>query len=177
MDVFYAYTYTTAGWLSVQSAALTVAPQIIMTTLLDETRPPTPLEIYFARTLGFSLLTLATLVIMLTGSVPLSTTVTEAVTTDESDPKAPYAVPTLMVSTIFQGVCAFYAYTWYTFNGQAAFAVGVLGYTIAASIGLWCLLFASSHGKISRKTGADKRTTGFPFSNSEAERKHAGKNL
>lgn len=114
---------------------------------------------------------------MLTGSVPLTSTIVEAVTTEESDPKAPYAVPTLMISTLFQGVCAFYAYTWYTFNGQAAFAVGVLGYAIVASIGLWCILFASSHGKISRKTGADKRTTGFPFSNREAEKKHAVKSL
>lgn len=29
-------------------------------------------------------------------------------------------------------------------------------------------MFATSSGKISRKTGADKRTSGFPFSNKES---------
>lgn len=130
------------------------------------------MEMYYARSLGSALLALAVMVVMLTGTVPLTSSVAEAVTTDEKDPKAPYAVPTLMVSTVFQGFCAFYAYTWYTFTGQAAFAVGVLGYALVASIGLWCILFASSHGKISRKTGADRRTAGFPFSNKEAQKRH-----
>lgn len=139
--------------------------------------PSAAMEIYYGRSLGLALITLAVIVAVLTGSVPLTTSVTEAVTTEESDPKAPYAVPTLILSTIFQGSCAFYAYTWYTFTGQAAFAVGVLGYTVVASIGLWCILFASSHGRISRKTGTDKRTTGYPFANREAEKKHASKKL
>ena len=194
-QVFYAYTYATAGWLSLQSITLMTAPQIVTTALLDETRPPTgecslppsppvnkespgangpaAIEIYFGRSLGFALSTLAIMVILLTGSIPLTTS--KAITTDESDPKAPYAVPTLIVSTVFQGFCAFYAYTWYTFSGQGAFAIGVLGYSLVASIGLWCILFASSHGKISRTTGADKRTAGFPFSNQEAEKKHGKK--
>lgn len=135
------------------------------------------LEIYYGRSLGIALITLALMVAVLTGSVPITSSVTEAVTTDDSDPKAPYAVPTLMISTVFQGFCAFYAYTWYTFTDQVGFAVGVLGYSVVASIGLWCILFASSHGRISRKTGADKRTTGYPFSNQEAEKKHASKKL
>ena len=44
-----------------------------------------------------------------------------------------------------------------------------------AVIGLWCLMFASSSGRISRKTGADKRTSAFPFGNKESasERKKA----
>lgn len=176
MDVFHAYTYTTAAWLGVQSIALIAAPQLVTTSLLEETRTPTPMEIYYGRSLGLALITLAVMIAVLTGSIPLTSSVTEAVTTEDSDPKAPYAVPTLILSTTFQGLCAFYAYTWYTISGQAGFALGVLGYAIVASIGLWCILFASGHGKISRKTGTDKRTTGYPFSNKEAEKKHA-KNL
>ena len=42
-------------------------------------------------------------------------------------------------------------------------------------MGLWCLLFASSGGRITRKTGADKRTSGFPFTNLEADKKKSGK--
>lgn len=135
------------------------------------------MEIYYGRSLGIALITLAIMIAMLTGSIPLSSSISEAVTTDDSDPKAPYAVPTLLISTVFQGFCAFYAYTWYTFTEQAAFAVGVIGYSVIAAIGLWCILFASSHGRISRKTGADKRTTGYPFSNQEASKKHASKKL
>lgn len=40
-QVFYAYTYATAGWLSLQSITLMTAPQMVATALLDETRPPT----------------------------------------------------------------------------------------------------------------------------------------
>lgn len=112
---------------------------------------------------------------MLTGSIPLTSSTSEAVSTEDSDPKAPYALPTLVVTSVFHGIYAFYAYTWYTTAGQGAFAVAVTGSSILAFIGLWCLLFASSNGKISRKTGADKRVTGFPFTNLEADKKHEGK--
>lgn len=46
-----------------------------------------------------------------------------------------------------------------------------------ASVGLWCLLFASSDGRISRRTGADKRTSGFPFKNEQADKKRPGKKM
>lgn len=39
---------------------------------------------------------------------------------------------------------------------------------LLASTALWCVMFASTGGRISRKTGADKRTSGFPFKNSES---------
>ncbi|KAB8250859.1 hypothetical protein F9C07_2226439 [Aspergillus flavus] len=175
MDVFYAYTYSTAGWLSLQSISLITVPQIMTTLLLDESRSASELEIYFARCLGFSLLTIAVLTVMLTGSIPLNSTVSEPVTTEDNDPKGPYAIPTLIVTALFQGFSAFYAYTRYLSSGHTAFAIGMIGYSVVAAIGLWCALFASSNGKISRKTGADKRTTGFPFKNTEAAKKHAWK--
>jgi hypothetical protein len=41
-------------------------------------------------------------------------------------------------------------------------------------MGLWCILFGgSSH--ISKRTGADKRTSGWPFGNSEADKKRVPK--
>lgn len=135
----------------------------------------TAIETYLARCLGFSLLTLAFLTAMLTGSIPLTTTISEPVTTEDSDPKAPYAQPTLVITSLFHSACAFYAYTWYVTRGQGAFAVAVGVHSVLAAIGLWCVLFASGDGKISRRTGADKRTTGFPFANAEAAKKHAGK--
>lgn len=35
-------------------------------------------------------------------------------------------------------------------------------------MGLWVLLFGSEKGRISKKTGADKRTSNFPFNNQES---------
>ncbi|CAL5874623.1 uncharacterized protein PFLUO_LOCUS8920 [Penicillium psychrofluorescens] len=177
MDVFHAYTYSTAGWLSLQSVPLIAGPSMIIAMLLDESRPASAMEIYFARSLGISLLTVAALTVMLTGTIPLTSSISSPVTTENSDPKAPYALPTLMVTSAFHAVAAFYAYTWYATGGQGTFAVGVAGHALLASVGLWCVLFASGDGKISRRTGADKRTTGFPFANSEAAKKKAGKGL
>lgn len=132
-------------------------------------------EVYLARCLGFGLLTLAVLSAMLTGSIPLTATISEPVTAEDSDPKAPYALPTLMVTSVFHASTGFYAYTWYVSGGQAMFLVPVFVHSMLAFTGLWCVLFASSGGKISRRTGADKRTAGFPFANSEAAKKHTGK--
>ncbi|KAL4913685.1 hypothetical protein BDW62DRAFT_159335 [Aspergillus aurantiobrunneus] len=181
MDVFYAYTYSTAAWLGLQSAALISVPQGIAAMLLDETRPATPIEIYLARCLGFSLLTIATLTIMLTGSIPLTSGVSDPIATEdedpstESDPKAPYAVPTLLVTSAYHAASAFYAYTRYVANSKGVFLIAIVGYSAVAAVGLWCVLFASSHGRISRRTGADKRTAGFPFGNREAKKKHEKK--
>ena len=52
-----------------------------------------------------------------------------------------------------------------------SFGLGTVGSGFFCAVALWCILFASSDGRISRKTGADKRTSGFPFKNSEADKK------
>jgi hypothetical protein len=100
------------------------------------------------------------------------------VTTEDSDPKAPYAVPTLTISLLFHAAMGFFCYARYNTAGQSCFMLGALGYAGLASLGLWCVLFASSGGRISRKTGADKRTSGFPFGNKEsagAKKRQMGK--
>ncbi|KAH6663873.1 hypothetical protein B0J14DRAFT_608725 [Halenospora varia] len=172
MDVFYSYTYGTAGWLMLQAAPLIVSPTIIITMLSPEVREPTDLETYFARSLGITLLALGVMIVLLTGSVPLtssfSDTTTAGVTTSLSDPKAPYAVPTLTISLLYHSTMAFYCYARYTQSSQFSFALGGIGSAGLAAVGLWCVLFASSSGRISRKTGADKRTSGFPFGNKES---------
>ncbi|KAF7951101.1 uncharacterized protein EAE97_002652 [Botrytis byssoidea] len=172
MDVFYSYTYGTAGWLALQSLPLIISPTIIITMLSPEYRDATTLEEYFSRSLGFTLLTLGILTVLLTGSVPLTSSISDtassAVTSSESDPKAPYAVPVLTISILYHGLIAFHCYARYTTMGTFAFALGSLGSTTLFAIGGWCLLFGTSHGRISKKTGADKRTSGFPFGNQES---------
>lgn len=96
-------------------------------------------------------------------------------TTDPNDPKAPYAVPTLTLTGTFHTASTFYAYTQYMQTGQTCFALSIIGSGFLSCVALWCVLFTSDGGRISRKTGADKRTSGFPFRNSEADKKKAGK--
>ncbi len=123
-----------------------------------------------------TLLVTGVLIVLLSGSVPLTSSLNATI--EEEDPKAPYAVPTLTISFIYHAAMTFYSYGNFSTTGQSAFALGVLGSGALAVVGLWCLLFASSSGRISRKTGADKRTSGFPFGNKEsasAKKKQMGK--
>ncbi|KAH7080466.1 hypothetical protein BKA63DRAFT_506500 [Paraphoma chrysanthemicola] len=171
MDVYYFYSYGTAAWSVVQAAPLIASPTMIVALLSPEVREASTLEVYFSRMLGFSLLTLGALTVLLTGSVPLNSRLSEGATTSATDPKAPYAVPTLTITAIFHAAAAFYCYAMWTQTGVLSFSLGTLGSTFLAAIAFWCILFASSDGRISRKTGADKRTSGFPFKNSEAEKR------
>jgi len=183
MDVFYAYTYGSGAWLALQGLTLVSTPKLILAMLLDDARQAShsDLEIYFSRSCGFALVTLALMTIVLTGSIPLTSTVVEPISTDdENDPKAPYAVPTVLLTALFHATCAFYNYSWYVHRGHTALAIGTVGSGLTASLGLWCLLFGSSGGRISRRTGVDKRTAGFPFKNTQAYKRSpnkSGKNL
>ncbi|KAL8859484.1 MAG: hypothetical protein Q9178_004162 [Gyalolechia marmorata] len=178
MDVFYAYTYSTAAWFGIQAVPLIITPRLIITTLSVEARKPTVLEEYLCRSLAFTLLTLAVVTILLTGTIPLSSSLSESeIIADPSDPKAPYAVPTLTVTAAFHAVTAFYSYMQYTRNGQIGFALSEIGSGILASMGCWCLVFGTEKGRISKRTGADKRTSGWPFKNEESDKKKGKKRL
>ncbi|KAF2657491.1 hypothetical protein K491DRAFT_322535 [Lophiostoma macrostomum CBS 122681] len=173
MDVYYFYSYGTAAWMALQAAPLIASPTMIVALLSPEVREATTLEVYFSRSLGFSLLTIGILNVLLTGSVPLSSRLTEAggTSTDASDPKAPYALPTLTITAFYHAALAFYGYAMWTETGVFSFGLGTIGSGFFCAVALWCILFASSDGRISRKTGADKRTSGFPFKNSEADKR------
>ncbi|KAI1911076.1 hypothetical protein LOZ61_004054 [Ophidiomyces ophidiicola] len=126
MDVFYMYTYGKGAWLSLQALPLIASPKMIVAILLDKPREPSELEIYFARSFGFALITLAILSIVLTGTIPLTSSY--SISADESDPKAPYAVPTLLVTSIFHAIAAFYAYTFVVWGGGVAFMIAIAAY-------------------------------------------------
>ncbi|EAS36258.3 uncharacterized protein CIMG_12770 [Coccidioides immitis RS] len=175
MDVFYMYTYGTGAWLSLQGLTLVASPKLIIALLLDEPRPPSGLEVYFARSLGLTLITLSVLTVILTGSIPLTSEY--AISPEENDPKAPYAVPTLMITSALHATAASYAYTWVVWGGGVAYMVGMMVSGGLSAIGLWCMLFASTKGRISRRTGADKRMSGFPFDNTQADKKRQKKRM
>ena len=118
---------------------------------------------------------IAAFMMLLTGSIPLTATAGEPVLMEDSDSKAPYAVPVLRLTIIFHALAAIYCYTTYVSLRQSGFMLGVVGYGALAAMGLWCVMFATSGGKISRRTGADKRMTGFPFKNEKAYNKKVDK--
>ncbi|EFE32566.1 uncharacterized protein ARB_00390 [Trichophyton benhamiae CBS 112371] len=126
------------------------------------------LEIYFARSCGIGQVSLALIFLVLTGALPLASSY--SITADESDPKKEYAFPMLLISSGFHAVVAGYTYSWYSGTGQMGFAAGMLASGFLAAMGLWCMLFAGS-SRISKRTGADKRTSGFPFKNVEADKR------
>lgn len=57
----------------------------------------------------------------------------------------------------------------YAQNGLSGFLLGIVGSASMAFMGLWCVLFATDKGHISRRTGKDKRVSGFPFKNIDAD--------
>ena len=59
----------------------------------------------------------------------------------------------------FHVALAFYGYAMWTETGVFSFGLGTIGSGFFCAVALWCILFASSDGRISRKTGADKRTS------------------
>ncbi|KAI9684074.1 MAG: hypothetical protein M1820_010903 [Bogoriella megaspora] len=205
MDVFYAYTYGSAAWLALQAVPLILTPRIIITMSSSEVReatgtvpllkilrtimkkgsvktisPPSgfyPLETYFGRSLGITQLTLATLTVLLTGSIPLSTASSGAAADDPDDFKAPYAVPTLVVTLVYHFLTAFYSYAIYNSTFVTSYAAGAVGSAALAFVAVWCLLFGSEKGRISSRTGADKRTSGWPFKNEEASKRKGKKKL
>merc|ERR1712113_1249123 len=145
MDAFKAYAFGTAGYCSVQALPLLLTPKLIVSMLAKDARPITDLEAYLSRSLALALLAFALLVILLTGAVPLTGSIEENVKGTNGDglSKDPYAYPTLLVTTGYHALAAFYLYTQVTG-------------------------FGSEKGRISKTTGADKRTSNFPFGNTES---------
>ncbi len=84
---------------------------------------------------------------------------------------SPYASAVILISSLYHSASAFYGYMKFYEAGQTGFVLGCMGSSVFAAFGLWCLLFASGPSRISKRTGADKRTSGFPFKNAGAEKR------
>jgi hypothetical protein len=150
--------------------------------------PMSVVEQYFARSLGFSQLTLGLVVVCLTGAVPLGSLADSKsklhreicfprpdLEIAQADAVSPFADAVILLSSLYHSSTAFYSYTRFNATNTGGFLFGAVGSGLMAAFGLWCLMFGSgSH--ISKRTGADKRTSGFPFKNAEAS-KRKGKKL
>lgn len=117
------------------------------------------------------------IVLFFTGTIPLSSSITEPVSLEDHDPKAPYAVPILRITALLHLILAGYCWVRWNNSGATGYALGALGYALMATMGGWCVLFGSSGGRLSKRTGADKRTTGFPFKNASAYDKKSDRKM
>ena len=112
-----------------------------------------------------------------TGAVPLSSSITEPISMEDSDPKAPYALPIIRVTTLFHVISLIFCYMRYVNSGQAGFVLGAIGYGLLSAMGMWFIVFGTTARRLSKRTGADKRTSGFPFTNSEAYNRKRDKKM
>lgn len=64
-----------------------------------------------------------------------------------------------------------YTYSYSHSLSSSWLTTGSLLHLILASSGLLLIMFGQGPGHISKRTGADKRTSGFPFKNAESDRK------
>jgi hypothetical protein len=162
-------------------------------------RRTTDLESYLCRTLGLTLLALAASNLIFTGVIPIGPQAQQSSSSPTSTPSSsstrsskdrlssgsdsgsPPRRPgtaatnelgkaTATVAVAFQAVTAFYLYTQLMGGWSFAFTAGLVGNAALFCFGTWTLLFGSEVGRVSKTTGADKRTSGFPFGNSEAAR-------
>jgi len=136
-------------------------------TVASQLTTLTAVERYFARSLGFAQMTIGLLVVCLSGAIPLT-----SMTENPADAPSPYAAPVILISSMYQGMAAFYSYTRYNETGETGYFLGCLGSSTFAAFGLWCMMFGGQ-SRISRRTGADKRTSGFPFKNTESDKRKA----
>lgn len=76
---------------------------------------------------------------------------------------SPYASAVILVTTLHHASAAFYCWRKYSGTDQTGFLFGFAGSAFMAAFGLWCAMFGGDKTRLSKKTGADKRTSGFPF--------------
>ena len=191
------YALSTSAWGTLQSLPLLFAPRLIVSLCSSgDARKTTDLESYLCRTLGLTLLALAASNLIFTGVIPIgpqspsssSPTGTPSSSRSSkdrlssgSDSGSPprragtaatneLGKATATVAVAFQAVTAFYLYTQLLGGWSFAFTAGLAGNAALFCFGMWTLLFGSEVGRVSKTTGADKRTSGFPFGNSEAAR-------
>lgn len=182
MDVYYYFNYLSAGWMMLEALPLIATPTIIVAMLSPEVREPTQLESYLSRSLGLTLIAFAVLNLLLTGSISLvssfaATATAKGTSTDLEDPTAPYAVPSLSVTLTYHIAVGFYCYQQWAIGHSTAYVIGMLAHGFFAVMGVWVMMFASASGRIYRKTGADGKSSSFPITNLDAEKKKLDKRL
>ncbi|CZT16574.1 uncharacterized protein RCC_02408 [Ramularia collo-cygni] len=173
MDAFRLYTLGTSAYLAAQSLPLLLTPKLIVSLLATEVRGITDLETYLCRTLALVLLTLSASIVLLSGHIPLGNQATAPITKAQEEDGAanPYASPILVITTAYHTLTAFYLYTQITWGFSFGFGSGLVLSALLACFGGWVSMFGMDKGRISKSTGADKRTSGILFPSESASGK------
>ncbi|KAL5596977.1 hypothetical protein BROUX41_006350 [Berkeleyomyces rouxiae] len=162
MDSIQYYCFSSCAWLGLQGGTLLVFPRFVLSLLREDYQADTALEVYFARSLGFALIALAVFHVVLSGGVPLTSSLSEAVAV------SPYASAIMLISALHHAATASYCYGMYTWANQSAFAFGLLVSAFLSVVGLGCFMFAGDTSTVSKNLHLDKATSSFPFKNAEA---------
>ncbi|KAH8170226.1 hypothetical protein LIA77_10770 [Sarocladium implicatum] len=168
MDTISAFSFGNLAWLSSQALPLILWPSFVASLLRTEQAPTTDLEIYFARALGFAILSLGLITVLLSGAIPLGSSIDEA--KESSSNISPYANAALTVSLFHHSSAAFHCYGRYTWTSETGFLLGCAGSAFFASAALYCVMFAGDKAMISKYHKFDQGTSGFPFKNKESYR-------
>jgi len=68
-----------------------------------------------------------------------------------------------LLTTLYHFATGFLQYGAYMTSGSTLIGMGMLGSGIMAAAGTFAVLFQGETVRVSRKTGRDKRVSGWPF--------------
>ena len=140
----------------------------------DSPQSVTSLETLLARLASISLLLIAFLSLLLTGEIhALYAQDSHAGASDADLDSSPFAKPVVYASMLYHTVCGvvLYGYSYSRHLSGGWMTLGAIAHLLVAGAGMLLVMFGQGPGHVSRRTGADKRTSGFPFKNAEADRK------
>ncbi|BGP00132.1 hypothetical protein RTG_00088 [Rhodotorula toruloides ATCC 204091] len=176
-----AYSFAASGWLALLSIPLLAFPRVLslvfgslLAEMGDPDAPNKPtahvvrtlnvLERSLAGLAGMALLALAGVLVIQTGALPLTTSISTTRDVATSSLSAPYRAPTLWISII---LLSSLSYSSYTLN---LLSISVPSALLAAW-GCWVVLFGHE-GRVNQQSA---RASSYPFGNVEAEKEKQGK--
>jgi hypothetical protein len=123
----------------------------------------TALEVYLSRSLALVLLTLSLTSVTLSGLIPLPSLQSHSENASGPDPQKAFATPITLLTTLYHFVTAFLLYgTWYS-TSSTLLLLGLMASGGLAAVGTFACLFAGDTTRISKRTGKDKRVSGWPL--------------
>lgn len=149
-----------------------LSPSLVLWVLSPEPHAMTPFESYLCRTLSFALFLSAFMVLLCSGSIRNLYGGDGQADSLPSD-SSPLATITLVSTLMYHFAVGVLLWTYSYEPGLSSslMTLGFVGHLVLGVAGLLIVVFRGD-SKISKRTGADKRTSGFPFKNAEAARKH-----
>ncbi|KAL0581536.1 hypothetical protein V5O48_000465 [Marasmius crinis-equi] len=163
------WSWTSAICITVFAGLLIIFPQFLLfvsqavpSSSMEYRTNLTPLESFLATHFALWLLALGASLVL---NIPLAH---PPIARNVADPEHPLLMPVTLASIL----SAFLAY-----NTTSVGSLAMFYFLLTSSIGLWGLWALVFHGppKLSKKTGADKRTSAFIFGNRSAASKQKKK--